>query len=150
VYLVVGLRFNKHVTKGKEKGDERKGIILTLIKAFEVLKDPMYRKRAEEALLYYPELIIKNDFSQDAGLAGLGELYQEAFRVFKDEKWRQRADWIAQIFTCTFCELGEGTGFWMMEERNEPTADFMVGNTGIIHFLLRESNPDQLGYRLLE
>jgi len=83
-------------------------------------------------------------------MAALGELYLEAGRVFKSEEWYTRANLIANVFIHTFLKNQEGSGYWNMEERNAPTADFMVGNSGIIHFLARCIYPDKIGYRLLE
>jgi len=141
--------FQKMVA-GKEVGDERKGILLTFIKAYEILGMECYRTLVEQSLINYPALILRNDFTQESGLANHGELYLEAFRVFKNKKWLERANWIANVFINTFSRNMEGSGYWIMEERNNPTADLMVGNSGIIHFLLRSTAPEKLGYRLLE
>jgi len=141
--------YRKLIPPNQESGDERKGIIYTLIKAYEQLKDPQYKKYAEEALMNYSRYITKNDFSQHSGLAGLGEIYLEAFRIFKTPEWQHRADWITQIFFFTFFDGNRGSGYWMMEERNDPTADFMVGTSGIIHYLLRYAEPGKMGYRLI-
>ena len=143
-------KFKKIIRNNDEIGDERKGIYLTLIKGYEVLKRDEYKTLVEKALLNYPKLIIKNDFTQDSGLAGLGELYLEAFRVFKTREWQERADWITSLFIHTFYWVDKDYGFWMMEERNDPTADLMIGTTGIIHYLLRYYNPAATGYRILQ
>lgn len=138
------------IIAGKEVGDERKGILLTFIKAYETLGHGHYKKIVEDSLMNYPASILRNDFTQETGLASHGELYLEAFRVFGNEEWHRRASWIANVYLNTFCRNFDNSGYWMMEERNDPTADLMIGNSGIIHFLLRCSAPDKLGYRLLE
>jgi hypothetical protein len=143
-------QFKKIIQSNDEIGDERKGIYLTLIKGYEVLKRDEYKTLVEKALLNYPKMIIKNDFTQDSGLAGLGELYLEAFRVFKSREWQERADWITSLFLHTFYWVDKDYGFWMMEERNDPTADLMIGTTGVIHYLLRYFNPAKTGYRILQ
>lgn len=130
-------------------GDERKGIILVFIKAYEVLHDEYYREIAEKALRQYPSYQVKIDFNQEAGLSGMGELYLEAFRVFNNPEWKQRADWIAELYLHTFFEEPVAHGYWKMEEFNDPTSDFMIGISGIIHFLIRCLEPSKLGYRLL-
>lgn len=132
-----------------EKGDERKGILLTFIKAHEVFKDDYYKLIVERVLWQYPKSIVRNNLEQNAGLSGLGELYLEAFKVFKNEEWKDRAYWIAQVCANSFISMQAGSGYWQMEENNPPTADFMTGVSGIIHFLIRCSYAN-FGYRLLK
>jgi hypothetical protein len=142
--------FDKIVQQGHEKGDERKGLLLLFIKAFEVVKNDHYRRIVEKELIKYPAYLVKNDLTQDTGLAGLGELYLEAWRVFDNPEWRTRVDWLAQVYVHTFYFMPGDTGYWMIEERNDPRADFMTGNSGIIHFLLRSMESRQIGYRFFE
>lgn len=143
------IAFEKILLGKPEVGDERKGSILVFIKAYETLHDIKYKTIVESALFKYPSTVIKNDFNQETGLAGMGEIYLEAARVFKNEEWQQRADWIARLYVHTFSKSSEKTGFWKMEENNDPTADFMIGISGIIHFLLRCLDYEKTGYRLL-
>jgi serine/threonine protein kinase len=131
-------------------GDGGKGLILTLIKAFEVLKEEKYKQIAETALLKYPFRVVHSNFNQESGLAALGELYLHAWQVFKNEEWRRRADWIANVFIRSFFRKEDGSGYWVMDQNNPPTADFFSGNTGILHFLIRCLYPDTIKYRLLE
>jgi serine/threonine protein kinase len=133
-----------------EFGDGGKGLIVMLIKAYETLKDERYGKMAENALHKYPKRIINGNFTQESGLAGIGEIYLEAWRVFKNEEWKHRADWIANVFIHSFFRTTSVSGYWVMEQNNPPTADFLVGNSGIIHFLVRCLNYDAIGYRLLK
>src|SRR5262249_53883018 len=72
-------KFEKILTDVKI-GDEKKGLILTFIKAYEVLRENSYKKIVEEALMIYPSYILKNNINQESGLAGLGEVYLEAWR----------------------------------------------------------------------
>jgi len=135
---------------GTEKGDERKGVILTFLKAYEVLGDVHYKNVVEAALRRYPVRILKNDFTQESGIAGLGEIYLEAFRILKNEEWKERAEWIANVFIHTLFKGDDHSGYWIMEENNAVvTADLMVGMSGIIHFLLRCMAPEEVGYRLI-
>ncbi|GAA3945861.1 protein kinase [Chitinophaga oryziterrae] len=141
--------FNNNVSDDFEVGDERRGIILMLIKAYEVLHEENYKQLAERALLQYTSCIVSNNFTQKDGLASIGELYIEAMRVFNNEEWQKRANWIAEVFLHTLIRNSNGSGYWNLEQYNDPTADFMIGNSGIIHFLLRYLEPALLGYRLL-
>jgi hypothetical protein len=79
----------------------------------------------------------------------LGEVYLEAWRVFRADEWRERVDWINTFFCNTICRNADGSGYWNLEESDLPTADFLVGISGIIHYLARSIRPDKIGYRLL-
>ncbi len=130
--------------------NKRNGILILLIKAFEVLQDDYYKKISEETMLQLPEYITNNDFTQQNGMAGIGELYLEAARIFNDVRWKARAEWIASVYIQMLKLNPTGSGYWKMEERNEPTADFMEGNSGVIHFMARCLEPDKIGYRFLK
>jgi len=132
-----------------EMGDGGKGLILLFIKAYEVFQEYRYRKLAEIALSKYPPEITHSNFSQQNGLAGVGELYLEAWQAFKNEEWKQRADWIANVFMHTIFRKRDGSGHWVMEQNNPPTADFLTGNGGILHFLVRCLDSHSIGHRLL-
>ncbi len=125
------------------------GVILLFIKAFQHFQIGRYKMIAQNALLKYPLHIVHPEFSQRNGLAGLGEVFLEAWRVFQTDEWRQRADWITAFFLHTFCRQPDGSGYWILEENNLPTADLQVGISGIIHYLSRSIRPDQIGYILL-
>jgi hypothetical protein len=135
--------------EGYEVGDGGKGMILLLIKAYDTLHEAKYKIVAEKALRQFPPRIVNANFNQQSGLAGLGEVYLEASRIFKDSEWKDRADWIANLFLHTFFQGKEGSGYWMMEENNPPTGDFLSGMSGIIHFIARSLDPHKIGYRIL-
>jgi serine/threonine protein kinase len=139
----------KRTLDGDETGDERTGVIITFIKAYETLNDEYYRKVVERALLNYPQFVLTNDFTQNTGLAGLGEVYLEAAKAFKNIEWRKRAEWIAQTFIHTRLLNHKNGIYWNVEERTHPTADLLMGISGIIHFLMRCTKINSLGYRLL-
>jgi serine/threonine protein kinase len=132
-----------------EVGDGGKGMILLFIKAYNTLHDPKYKMVAEKALLQLPPRIVNTNFNQQSGLAGLGEVYLEASSIFNDQKWKDRADWIANLFLHTFSHEKDGSGYWIMEENNPPTGDLLIGMSGIIHFLARCLDPHKIGYRIL-
>jgi serine/threonine protein kinase len=147
--LFNGVSFKK-IVHGNEAGDERKGIILTFIKAYEILQDSYYKEIAENALATYLPETVKNNYTQSIGLSSLGELYLEAFRVTDNNEWQKRADWITHVFAQTFYRNNDNnSGHWLVDENKDVIADFLVGNSGIIQYLLRYQHPDRLGYRLL-
>jgi len=126
------------------------GHILIFIKAYEILKNPHYKDVALELLKEYPDTIVHDDFSQETGLSGLGELYLEAYLSLNNSEWLQRAEWIAEFFMHTAHKMDGGYCYWLGNNSRYPTADLMSGTSGIIHFLLRYLNSDRLGYRMLQ
>jgi serine/threonine protein kinase len=115
------------------------GIILTFIKAYEVLHLRNYKTIAESWLKSLPEQPMMADFSLSSGLAGLGEIYLEAARVFRDQRWLNRADWISKIFAHTFQSKTRQHCFWITEDLTRFTSDLYTGNSGIVHFMLHSA-----------
>ena len=140
-------------SKGKELTlwwyDGITGITLLFLKAYQNTGNPEYRKMAVEALKSYHPQIYSNGLSQTDGISGLGEVYLEAFKVLKDEEWLDRASHIAQLIMHLSKTNSENSAYWLTEREREPIANFMVGNSGILHLLLRFTNPGQLSSPLL-
>jgi lantibiotic modifying enzyme len=133
-----------------EQGDGGKGMLLMFLKSYQVLQENSYKQIAEKALYKFPASIVNPNFTQQNGLAGMGELYLEAWQVLKNEEWKLRADWIANVFLHTFFKKEEDSGYWVMDQNNPPTADLLQDVSGIIHFLARCFYPQKMGYRLLK
>ncbi|MEZ2338330.1 lanthionine synthetase LanC family protein [Mucilaginibacter sp. RCC_168] len=125
------------------------GIALVFIKAFELLKLTVYKQAASSALLSHPQYISSNYITQSGGLAGLGEVYLEAHRILKDEEWIDRASHIVSVLLHTAKVQLSGDLYWLEGSDSTPTADFMIGNSGIIHFLLRYNNPSKIKFPLI-
>lgn len=124
------------------------GNLLVFIKGYEVLQDPKYKSIVEKTLLREPAFPLNNDFSQTIGLAGLGELYQEATRVFGSDPWAARVAALANNFLHTVVEPVPGSGYWLKDQTAVPLPVLMEGNTGILHYLLR-CQTHEVDYRLL-
>jgi serine/threonine protein kinase len=142
--------YKKLLENQPEVGDERTGVILCYIKAYHFLQDPYFKELAERALYLYPDFVVNSNFSQEGGLAALGEVYLEAWRIFKNEEWQKRALQIASVFLHTSYHLKGESCYWLMDETGKPVADLLSGNSGIIHFLLRCSDPEKLNHILLK
>lgn len=125
------------------------GTVLVLTLAFEVTKDARYRLIAEEMLLLFPMQIVHDNFSLGNGLAGLGEVYLEAYRVFDDLVWKERADWIAGVFLHSGYYVADGQCYWVNNNATNPTIELMAGNVGIIHFLTCWLNYNSKGFTVL-
>ncbi|WPU95649.1 lanthionine synthetase LanC family protein [Mucilaginibacter sabulilitoris] len=121
------------------------GVALSFIKAYEVLGDPEYKKIASDVLSFHPPHITSNYCSFGNGLAGLGEIYLEAFRVFGDQEWYNRASAIEAVLLNS-CYRDENLCYWLDGTQLEPTADFWSGNAGVLHFLLRFSHPHEIPF----
>jgi serine/threonine protein kinase len=125
------------------------GISLAFIKAFENTGRDIYKQFAVGTLRGIPPFITDSNISQEQGLSGLGEVYLEAYRVFKDLEWLQRADWIAQVIMRMSKAHPKYGNYWLVEHERQPVGNFMVGNCGVMHFLLRFCYPDKIGYPLM-
>jgi serine/threonine protein kinase len=125
------------------------GIALTFIKAFEVFHDPLYKVVATSALLSHPPYISSNYLSLANGLSGLGEVYLEAFKIFKEQQWKDRAAHIAELLLNTYKVQNDDVIYWLEGNDTKPSSDLMTGNSGIIHFLIRHCYPEKIGFPLL-
>jgi serine/threonine protein kinase len=125
------------------------GTIIALVKAYELLKDSAFKDSAENILAQYPRHMVHENIAQDIGLTGMGELYLEAYRAFGNQEWKDRANGIVHVLLHTRQENPGETVHWLNNNANYPTADLMVGNSGVIHFLIRSTIGGHPGYRLL-
>jgi len=119
-----------------------------LIKAYEVLKDNELRHLAESQLKLLPDRPVFANFTMGKGLAGMGELYLEAYRGFKNSLWLDRATWIAQLFVNTFQNPSDQAGYWFQDNTSTITVDLFEGNAGIIYFLMHYLFPDKMHHPL--
>ena len=125
------------------------GISLAFLKAYEIFESPVYLKVAEKALAFHPRYLFHKNFSQCHGLSGLGEIYLEAFRVTKDIEWWERAGWIGSFLVSNRKQTATGEVYWLVDQAEFPTADFMLGNSGVIYFLSRLCSAKVSGFPFL-
>lgn len=125
------------------------GIALTFIRAFRLTNVPLYRQYAEKTLYSIPVDITDGNIGQDSGLSGIGEVYLEAWRVFNNQEWFNRAGWIAQVILQQKKLHTQYGTYWLVKGERQPVANFMVGNAGVLHFLLRYCHPDKIGFPLM-
>jgi len=124
------------------------GIAFLFLKAYELLEDQAYHDAAMATLLTHPKTITSNYINQSMGLCGLGEVYLEAYKIFSEQECLDRAKEIARFLKYTNVSQDENTTYWLDGSDNSPTPEFMTGNAGLIHFLLRLENP-QIEFPLL-
>lgn len=125
------------------------GIAMTFFKAYEYTGENRYLSIAEKALRRHPKELVYRHLSQCHGISGLGELYLEAYRITNSQEWWDRASWIADLICSLKFQTDTGSVYWLTEQDKFPTADFMVGCSGVIHFLIRYLYPGKVSFPLL-
>lgn len=114
------------------------GIALVLLRSYEVFHDPAYKNKACELLSYLTPRPVALNLSLGTGLTGLGETYLEAYRILPDSNWKERADWIkALLINSGLKSAHQSAIYWLSNRYANTSADLFTGNTGILHFLLR-------------
>lgn len=111
-------------------------IILVFIRAYQVTKIEKYKNFAENLLFQYPAQIVTEEIDQSNGIAGLGGVYIEAYKVFDNKEWLKRAEWIINFLTHTRKGVNQDS-YWLQVDPNAPIANLMNGNGGIIYFFLQ-------------
>jgi serine/threonine protein kinase len=129
--------------------DGTAGIALVFIKAFEVTNNPKYKLYAEKTLHSIPAFLTDSNIGQLSGLSGIGEVYLEAYRIFKNKEWYERAGWIVQVIIQMKRQHPKYGTYWLVEHEREPVANFMIGNSGVMHFLLGYCYPDAWRFPLM-
>jgi lantibiotic modifying enzyme len=140
---------DKNKSEGKWWCDGTPGIALAFLKGYQVTHDSKFLEIGEKALRYHPKEIINKNLSQCHGITGLGELYLEAGATAENEKWQERSQWVAHMLIHMRNASNRSTKYWLTENIEFPTSDLMVGEGGIIHFLMRYAFPGRLSYPLL-
>ena len=113
------------------------GIAHCFIKAYQITGDPIYRKIAEKTLLAHPMHLVHPNFSLAHGMTGLADTYLTAAEVLKDDKWQKRAHFIINTLVHTCRGSEQDSCYWIIEDNKMPTADLMIGNSGILYLLMR-------------
>lgn len=112
------------------------GIALSFLRLYELYKIPLYKDTAIRCLNTHLPKIQCVNLSQCHGLSGIGEIYLEAYRVLREEEWKERAQHIA--LTLYNLRKEEKRGWvWPVQDTKNITADLMTGCAGIVHFFLR-------------
>ena len=97
-----------------------------------------YLRRALNAT---PPKLRGDSVGQCHGLAGIGEVYLDAYRVLKEECWRERATDIANILVALFRSRSRQPWHYSADEPAAGADGLMLGTAGTLHFLLRHQHP---------
>jgi class IV lanthipeptide synthase len=100
---------------------------------------------AEEALRgalgASPRKLRSDSLGQCHGLAGVGEVYLEAYRVLREECWLERAADLAHVLVALFRSGWHQPWHYLPGEPAGDADGLMLGTAGILHFLLRHHHP---------
>jgi hypothetical protein len=88
-----------------------------------------------------PAKLRSDNLGQCHGLAGVGEVYLEAYRVLREECWRERAADIADVLVALFRKRSPQPWQPAPDEPAANVGGLMLGTAGILHFLLRHHHP---------
>ena len=110
--------------------------------------DIQFRSLAEDCLKNYNPQMVSWDLTHANGLTGHGEVLLEGAKIIGGGDWQERADWIAQ-HVLHYYKLENGKSYRLTDESTNPTAGLMIGNSGVIHFLLRYYQPGKLSHPML-
>lgn len=119
------------------------GVALVFLEAARVLESDEYASTAVKGLNCYPHCRVDFALSQNNGLAGLGEVYLEAQKVLGDLEWMERASWIKELLVNAYIRENKDV-FWLVDHNSIPTPDLLVGNAGLLHFLIRYNDPQKI------
>ncbi|MCD9015440.1 lanthionine synthetase LanC family protein [Parachryseolinea silvisoli] len=125
------------------------GIALAFIEGYKVLKAERYLKMAESILANHPAHLATNDLTFGSGISGIAEVYLELAHISQRDEWHQRANWLAMLLEYNKYTYNKRATYWPMDARRPITGDFFTGCTGVIHFLIRIQNADQIPFPFL-
>lgn len=141
---------NKNYDANIGLADGFTGIAVALLRCYELTQDKSLLELAESALKNYPPRSLSSDFTIATGIAGVGEVYMEAYRITKKTEWHDRSTWLASVLCHTNFQKNDSTSHWVINPNQHVTADLFTGNSGLIHFLLRLTSPESTGFFLLK
>jgi serine/threonine protein kinase len=121
-------------------------VSMLMIRAYELQGKVEYKNLAEKSLSAIPREFLNHNFSLDSGLARMGELYLEAYHVFKTEEWLERASWFGKLFLNTFISKTDFAGYWSAVNDNRVTADLYLGSACALRQLLRHYCQNDMRY----
>ncbi|GGD08952.1 lanthionine synthetase LanC family protein [Hyunsoonleella pacifica] len=69
------------------------------------------------------------------GLSGIGEILLHAYGITNNRSYPDRINWVLGVLLNSFIKENNSM-YWLTENPDYPTADFFVGNGGILYFLI--------------
>ena len=112
-------------------------VALTFLRAYEQTGDVQYATTARHALTIQPIQSHHANLFQYEGLCSLGETYIEAFRILNDPQWLEHASDLAVLLCDKARSTQTGELYWLTQDSPIANASLMLGNAGVLHFLMR-------------
>lgn len=125
--------------------DGNPGMALAWLKAWELTGTPMYRAVAEQLLEQHDISQHWRNLSLKSGIVGVGETYLEAAVVLGDERYLAMARQVSEVLLHAM-RPGKHGPYWLVDNDKQPVTGLMIGNTGLLHFLLRSLYPGKFGF----
>jgi hypothetical protein len=125
------------------------GISLVFLKGYETFSEAKYLLGAEALLNVRKAGYLISNLSQCHGLSGLGEVYLEAYRVTGADGWLVKAKTVAENIRLLSFKPDAEKVYWLVEDPMAPYADFMTGNSGVLHFFIRLCYAEQVLFPFL-
>ncbi len=114
------------------------GIALGFLELARLKQSDKYASLARDALRSHPTQPRHSNLSQCHGLSGLGEIMLNAHHLLDEREWLDRALSIGEIIYALAHDENSQAA-WLVENPFHPTADLMIGCSGVAHFLARLS-----------
>lgn len=112
-------------------------VALTFLRAYEQTSDIKYATAARHALTIQPIQSHHANLFQYEALCSLGETYIEAFRILNDPQWLEQASDLAILLCDKARSTQTGELYWLTQDSPIANASLMLGNAGVLHFLMR-------------
>lgn len=125
------------------------GIVLLLVKAYEVFRDENYKDKTRSLLARNSAEWNARDTTHETGLVGLGEVLIEARDILELPEINEDIIKISSFLTHHYREDNAGQIYWLADPVLTPTASLLTGNSGLLHFLLRQYSSRSLSHPFL-
>jgi len=120
------------------------GIILACLKAYEVFRIEKLNDAIKSGLEMFPKYFLADQLSLGSGMAGLGMMYLQAYRILNCQEYFDRAHHICTVLLNTSNQAQNDGLFWNTANAGMATADLLAGNGGVAYFLLHYYKPELL------
>ncbi|UOE47847.1 AarF/UbiB family protein [Mucilaginibacter sp. SMC90] len=125
------------------------GIAFMLMRAYAYSGENNIKDTIYQLLEPFPDFPTTDYLGFENGLAGLGQVYLEAYRVFGDDCWQLRADAIAGFLFYTGSNYEKNSRYWMTVNGPDIIHGFLRGQAGVLHFLIRYLKPDHVKFPIV-
>ena len=124
------------------------GILLAFARGYHHLQQNSYREVIDN--VWRKRVTIQNSYGQASGMAGVNEVNMELAAIFQQEPFfMEAASNLAQLLTVLRSRKSNNPLVWFVESERVPVGNFMIGNAGVLHMLMRYVHPGKVSVPLL-